>query len=194
MADAAEQFDPRAILAALERNYVDYVIIGGLARVLRGGDEITRGVDICPSLAADNLERLTQSARELEARPAARRQPTFDELASQPEEPIVLGTSAGELKIIATPVGAPNGFADLRRAATHEHLGQGLRPLVASTPDLARMAAALHRAPDLAHLRGLRRIIELEVEREAVGAPPVRSPSLAQERALGRGHERGLER
>ena len=194
MADAGKLFDPRVILAALERNYVDYVIIGGLARVLRGGDEITRGLDVCPSLTADNLERLMQSAHELEARPAAQRQPTLDELASQREEPIALTTRAGELKVIATPAGAPSGFGDLRRAATREHLGHGLRPLVASTADLARMAAALHREQDLAHLRGLRRIMELEVEREAVGAPPVRSPSLAKERGLERGHERGLER
>jgi hypothetical protein len=35
----AGEFDPRGLLAALEREYVAYVLIGGLARVLRGTEE-----------------------------------------------------------------------------------------------------------------------------------------------------------
>jgi hypothetical protein len=38
----------RLHLAALHRNYVNYVLIGGLARVIRGADEVTGGVDVCP--------------------------------------------------------------------------------------------------------------------------------------------------
>jgi hypothetical protein len=197
MADADQQFDPRTILAALERNYVDYVIIGGLARVLRGSDEITRGVDICPSVAEPNAKRLHQAARELDARPASGLQSALEAVASGSEAPIRLRTSAGDIKLVAVPAGVPLGFVDLRRAATHEPLGHGLRPLVASTADLARMAAALHRQQDVAPLRQLRRIMELEVEREpAIRAPSVRGPSLTH--GLGfeydREQERGLER
>lgn len=176
MANAGEPFDPRAILAALERNYGDYVVIGGLGRVLRGSGEFTRGVDICPSLAANNLEHLEDAARELDARAAGRRL-ALDEQSMRGKEVISLTTDAGELRLIPAPAGAPGGFADLRRAARREHLGHGLRPLVASTADLARMAAALHRQRDLERLRELRRIMELEVERELIGAPPVRAPS-----------------
>ena len=56
-------FDPRAILASLERNGASYIIIGGLARVLRGAEEMTTGVDICPvrlptaSIASDVRSR-----------------------------------------------------------------------------------------------------------------------------------------
>jgi hypothetical protein len=46
------EFDPHAILAGLERNYVDYVLIGGLAQVPRGADHVTAGLGICPSFAA----------------------------------------------------------------------------------------------------------------------------------------------
>lgn len=35
-------FDPYALLRALERHQVAYVLIGGLARVLHGSDEVTR--------------------------------------------------------------------------------------------------------------------------------------------------------
>jgi hypothetical protein len=174
------QFDPRAILAALERNYVDYVLIGGLARVLRGTDEVTGGVDICPSFATGNLERLDAALSELGA---AGTPPRLDDqtLATQP----VVGrvTAAGPLNLVASPAGALNGFVDLRRTATNEDLGQGLRPLVASTGDLARMAAALGRDQDLERLPDLRRIIELEVDRQRALAVPSRSGAARSGRA-----------
>lgn len=46
MTPARPSFDPRGVLTALEREYVAYVLIGGLARVLRGTDETTGGVDV----------------------------------------------------------------------------------------------------------------------------------------------------
>ena len=164
-------FDPYTILGALERNYVDYVVIGGVARVLRGTDEITTGLDVCPSFSPDNLVRLGQAVAELRT-PHGRAVAITDETISA-ELPLTLSTVAGELKIIGTPAGAPRGFVDLRRAATKEHLAQGLRPLVASAADLARRLAALDREGDRPRLTELRRIIELEVNREhTLGQPP----------------------
>jgi hypothetical protein len=178
MARPQETFDPRAIIAALERNYVDYVIIGALARVLRGTYETTRGVDICPSFGAVNMEQLKNAANDLEARRTDGRDFVFEDRTLSAEDVIAFSTSAGELKIVPVPAGAPSGFVDLRRAATKEDLGHGLRPLVASTGDLARMAAALHRDQDVERLPELRRIMELEVDREAVIAPAqVRGPT-----------------
>lgn len=200
MPDAGEVFDPRAILAALERNYVDYVLIGGLARVLRGSDEITHGVDICPALTTNNDERLAQAGLELDSRPAARRQASLDELSLGAADVIPLKTIAGGVKLVPVPAGVPGGFADLRRAATREHLGHGLQPLVASTADLARMAAALHRDRDLGRLRDLRRIMELEVEREPATASPFTAPSEVTRsprewaRTRARERDRGIER
>lgn len=44
MAIATNDSDPRAILAALERNYVDFILIGTIARVLsEGGGRIDAG-------------------------------------------------------------------------------------------------------------------------------------------------------
>ena len=37
----ATKFDPYAILQALERQRVIYVVVGGLGRVLQGSDELT---------------------------------------------------------------------------------------------------------------------------------------------------------
>jgi hypothetical protein len=173
---ARRSFDPRATLAALERNYVDYVVIGGLARVLRGADEVTDGLDICPSCSAGNLDRLGAALGELGVRGRGRGSGLDAKLADQPM--VGVTTEAGALNLIASPTGAANGFVDLRRGASKEDLGGGLRPLVASTGDLARMAAALGRDRDLARLRELRRIMELEVGREPiVGGAPASPPA-----------------
>jgi hypothetical protein len=173
-------FDPRAILAALERNYVDYVLIGGLAQVLRGADHVTAGVDICPSFAAGTLERLSRGVVDLAAKRIDGEPLEINDTALGSQAVISLSTSAGPLQIIGSPEGAPKGYVDLRRAATREHLGQGVQPLVASVGDLARMAAALQRDQDAARLRQLRRIMELETHREqtlSATPEPGRQPS-----------------
>jgi hypothetical protein len=184
-------FDPRELLAALDRNYVSYVLIGGLARVIRGTDEITDGVDICPSTRPENLERLGVALEELDARSAGRRRFSLDEAALASEPVTRLRTVSGELQIVPEPAGTRRGYEDLRRAATREHIGEGLRPNVASVADLARMSAALAhereiegpggreverlRELELLRSRELRRIMEVEV---------------GLQRTLGRGIER----
>jgi len=168
-------FDPRGLLAALDRNYVSYVLIGGLARVIRGTDELTNGVDICPSVRPDNLERLRKALAELEARRTDRRRLSLDEETLAREPVTRLRTAHGEVKLVPEPAGTRRGYDDVRRAATREHIGEGLRPRVASVPDLARMAAALGREQDLVRSWELRRIMEVE---------------LSLQRTLGRGIER----
>jgi hypothetical protein len=155
MTPAARGFDPRGVLAALEREYVAYVLIGGLARVLRGTDETTDGVDICPSLRADSVQRLERALEALGVDAGS--------LDFERQPVLAFDTPPGMLKVVAEPAGTRKGYEDLRRAATREHIGHGLRPNVASIADLARMAAALGRDQDLSRLPELRRILELEV-------------------------------
>jgi hypothetical protein len=173
MASRRGRFDPRAILAALERNYVDYVLIGGLAQVLRGADQITAGVDICPSFASNNLHRLARAVEDLDAQRGDGSSLELSDEGLAAEPVLALSTSAGRLQIIGSPEGAPKGYVDLRRAATKENLGQGLQPLVASVGDLARLAAALDRGRDRERLAQLRQIMELEADR--AGALPRRA-------------------
>jgi hypothetical protein len=189
MVTGRQEFDPRAMLAALERGYVNYVVIGGLARVIRGTGQITHDLDICPSLAKGNLPRLQSALADVDARLRSGRAPELggDGLG---DEIIELSTSAGALKLVPSPAGAPAGFSDLRRAATQEHLGHALRPLVASTGDLARMAAAVHREQDIARLPELRRVMELEANRELTVASEIKGPSTAAIRRLREDRER----
>lgn len=154
MADGSA-FDPYAIIAALERHRVGYVVIGGLGRVIHGADEITHGLDVTPSLRDENLRRPSLALADLG---------TGGIDAGQLEtEPVVeVRTQAGQLRVVPHPAGTRQGYADLRRAATREPIGKGLRPSVASVGDLARMLAALGRGDDLPRLRQLRRLAELE--------------------------------
>ena len=62
------RFDPYAVLRELERERVTYVVVGGLARVIQGSDELTRGIDLTPSPRPQNLERLQRALENLNAR------------------------------------------------------------------------------------------------------------------------------
>jgi hypothetical protein len=86
----------------------------------------------------------------------------------------------GGLNVVCELAGTRRGFEDLRRGATEEHIGAGLRPRVASVADLARMSAALAhelgrepgreaermRQLEIERSRQLRRIMEVEVGME----------------------------
>jgi transcriptional regulator with XRE-family HTH domain len=157
-----ESFQPYAILAALERQRATYVVVGAFGRIIHGAEETTDGLDIAPSLRGGTLDRIQLALEELGATRADGGPPALDE-ASIRDEPIVeFRSPKGELKIVAEPAGTRGGYDDLRRAATREPIGKGLRPTVASTPDLARMLAALGREEDIPKLLALRRLVELE--------------------------------
>jgi hypothetical protein len=152
-----ERFDPYVTLNALESRRVSYVLIGAFARVIMGTEELTRGVDLAPSGRGDNLGRLALALEDLDAAGADGAPVTLDT-----EAVLELRGHGGEVKIVASPAGTRGGYDDLRRAATREPLGRGLRPLVASIGDLARMAAALGRERDMVPLRQLRILADLD--------------------------------
>jgi hypothetical protein len=153
------RFDPYAVLKALDSAGVTYLVIGAFARVIQGAEEITRGIDIVPSTRPDNLRRLGQALSALEAEREDGHALRLD--AAELDRVIPLRTSAGEMKVVFEPEGT-QGYEDLRRAATREPLGQGVRPSVASLGDLARMLGARGREVDLENLRMLRRLIALD--------------------------------
>lgn len=159
---APARFDPYAVMKALDRQRATYIVIGAFARIIHGTEELTRGIDIVPSTRPENLRRLGEALRDLNAQREDGRPLQLDERTLEPV--IALRTDGGELKIVPEPVGT-RGYDDLRRAATREPLGQGVRPSVASPGDLARMLGALGREIDLEPLRMLHRVIALERDR-----------------------------
>jgi hypothetical protein len=162
---ALEPFDPYALLGALERHRVNYVVIGGLARVLQGADEITSDVDICPQDRPENLRRLDQALSSLDATEREGDDPRVREYS----------TDAGDLSIVLMPTGIDRGYGGLRLQAGREAIGQGLRVQVADVPDLIRNLENLGRDLDTSRAEHLREMVDLE-------------------RALGRGRGPGMER
>jgi hypothetical protein len=155
-------FDPIAVLRALERQRVTYIVIGALGRVIHGSDELTDGIDIVPSTREENRRRLGLALDDLNARRPDGKPAALERDLSR-QAVLELRTDAGELKIVPEPAGT-RGYDDLRRAATREPLGHGLRPAVASLGDHARMLAGLGREQDRERLPMIRRVIELERE------------------------------
>jgi transcriptional regulator with XRE-family HTH domain len=154
-------FDPYAILASLERRQTAYVVIGSFARIVHGAEETTYGVDIAPSMRSDNLHRLALALADLGAVRRDGQAVALDEMNSG-EGPSEFSSPKGKLHVVPEPAGTRGGYDDLRRAATREPIGKGLRVPVASTADLARMLAALGREPDVPKLIALRRLQAIE--------------------------------
>ena len=154
------RFDPYAILRELQEARVYFVVIGALARVIQGSDELTRGLDLTPSLSERNLEKLQQALENLNARRSDGKPLDVRELDPEREPVIVLESDAGEIKIVPQPTGT-RGQDDLRHRARRESLGEGLRPEVASAGDLVRMLEAQGLADPIT-METMRRVVELD--------------------------------
>ena len=144
-------FEPYTLLRKLEERRVDYILVGALARVLQGADEIPEEVDL---VFPKGARHATGDA----ILTFARRFPPYHERGSDgwiyrtPEGPII----AREL-----PAGT-KGHRDLRRRAERVHLGGGLRPWVAAPGDLVRMMEAAGRPEQAEALEAMRRVVELD--------------------------------
>jgi hypothetical protein len=162
-------FDPRALLEALQRHGVRFVVIGGIAGRLHGSPRLTRDLDICYARAAADLDRLAAALAELHVtlrgappdlpfRPDARTLRsglnfTFD----TPFGPFdCLGEASGHTYEILSP------------NAEHGDL-EGLDILVTSLDDLMRMKRASGRPQDLADLETLGKLRDVREERGLFG-------------------------
>ena len=107
------RFDPYAILEALERERVTYILIGGLARVIEGSDELTRGVDLTPSTRPENLRRLEVALRSLDARSRDGRALSLADVTTTPL--LALESDHGEINVVPVPDGT-RGYDEIVRA------------------------------------------------------------------------------
>jgi hypothetical protein len=155
----ASRFDPVAILDTLDRHRVSFVVVGSFARVIHGADEVPDSIDIVPSLRPDAAARLVDAMQSLGADAT-----NILRLADR-EAPVEIPTPAGLVKLVAKPAGT-RGYDDLRRGATREPLGSGVRAPVAGVGDLIRMLASLDRTEDRSRLDQLRQLADLERSRD----------------------------
>ena len=157
------EFEPQEILRVLDRNGVDYVLIGGLAAILHGAPHLTTDVDIVPEEGVRNLERLSAALKELRARirvPDEVEGIPFDHSAESLARVGTwnLVTDHGNLDLAFVPSGT-TGYSDLRRDAQKMRVREVDVP-VASLADVIRSKEAADRPRDRAILPTLRRMLE----------------------------------
>jgi hypothetical protein len=160
MTAARPTFDPIAILQRLDEHRVLYIVIGTLARIVRGTGEMTAGLDIVPALRPENLRHLGLALRDLGAL-CENGEPVELERDLDASRILELRTHAGALKIVPVPAGT-RGYTDLRRYASSEQLGDGVRPYVASLIHLVVMLWAVDRNEEVALVH---RVMEIEARR-----------------------------
>jgi hypothetical protein len=143
--------DPERLVTTLARHEVRYVMIGAMAARLQGFPRVTADADITPAKDAENLRRLAEALRELDARVYTESVPEglpFDCSPSMLARADLwnLVTSAGRLDIAFAPSGT-DGYADLMNDAVPFNVF-GVRLNVASLEDIIRSKEAADRPQD----------------------------------------------
>ncbi len=155
--------DPDCIFRTLGDHEVDYVLVGGLAAVLHGSTAMTNDADICPAGDPENLDRLAEALRDLDARlrvPASPDGVRFDPhpalLASMAT--LNLTTRCGDLDLALVPEGT-TGYGELVAHCVAFELA-GCRVQVAALRDIIRSKEAAGRPKDHLTLPILRALEE----------------------------------
>lgn len=159
----------RAILQALERNEVRYVVIGGAAAQARGWPEQTNDLDITPERSQENLGRLANAVEELggafridpDRYPDGFRPPGgFDWRTFKGQVWVAFATDHGDLDVVLVPDGT-RGYEDMAWSATRERVpGAGIAVPVASAEMIIRSKEAADRAKDHAVLDRMREVLD----------------------------------
>lgn len=155
-----------AILSALVRGEVRFVLVGGVAMRLHGSASFTEGLDVFYSRDRDNLAALAGALRP--HAPRLRGAPpdlpfSWELRTLEAGTNFALDTDAGPLELLGELSGV-SSFRDLSSRAVHLRLRDLYVP-VASLPDLITMKTAAGRPKDRAHLReleALRALLEEE--------------------------------
>jgi len=142
-------FRPTALIGALVRAGVDFVVIGGVAVVIQASPRFTRDLDISYATDTANLERLGTLLVALDARLRG----VEDDVPFSPDartlrhaQMLTLTTRQGDLDLVVDPSGSP-GYPALRRHADIVDL-DGASVRIASLEDLIEMKRAAGRPQD----------------------------------------------
>jgi len=153
------ELDIDAVLAALDRHGVRFIVVGGQAARLWGSPSLTQDFDAAYARDHANLERLAAALQELGAR---LRVANVDEdlpflLDAETLERgfnFTFRTPYGDLDFLGLPAGVA-GYDELEPNATTVEIG-GHRVLVCALEDLIRMKTAAGRPKDRIELEVLR--------------------------------------
>ncbi len=165
MTNASPAFDPEPMLRALSQHRVRFVVVGGFAANYHGSVHVTFDLDITPEMSEENLERLSDALRELDAQVRA-----GDESFGFNHDARSLGaatvrnlrTPHGDLDLTILPAGT-QGYEDLHRDSITDTV-LGVVVEIASLADVIRSKAAADRPKDHLTLPTLRRLLDEEEE------------------------------
>lgn len=155
------ELDIRGILAELNRDEVEFLVIGGVAVGFHGYVRATKDVDIVPAPDPANLERLARLLRRLDAQIEGAEEFEDEELPD-PLDPEVLGlggnwvlrTRLGRFDIMQW-IGEDALWEKLAPAAVKAEV-DGLTIKVVSYDDLVALKEMAGRPEDLTDLQRLR--------------------------------------
>ncbi len=165
--------NPAAIVAALNRHQVRYVIIGAFAAIAQQAPiPATRDIDLTPEASQENLARLSRALTDLGARIRTEEVPDglpFGHDAASPGAAEVqhLVCAGGEFDISFHPSGFAGGYAQLAASAHRLRVGE-VEVMVADLADVIRSKESAGRPKDLRVLPLLyRHLSARQAEREA---------------------------
>lgn len=143
------EFDPLPILEVLVRHRVDFVVVGGVAGGAHGSSYPTYDLDVAYERSVENLERLADALRELEAtlRGAPEAVPfLLDAETLENGMNFTFTTKHGSLDVLAHLDGAPP-YERLKEAGMSATV-RGAAVVVASLDHLIAMKEAAGRPKD----------------------------------------------
>jgi hypothetical protein len=149
------ELDPQRIFEELAARGVDFVLIGGLAAQTHGSPRMTNDVDVVPRPEPENLARLAEALRALEARVLNPGQEEIEiDAAMLPRATIwQFATRHGDIDVLHEAPGAAP-YEQLRDRALLVKVGE-VRVPVAGRDDLIRMKLARGRPVDRADVAAL---------------------------------------
>lgn len=152
--------DGLALIAALDRHSVKYVLVGGLAAVVYGATRLTTEMDVVPQWTSNNHARLAAALRELHAglRVDGSEEPIaypLDEKTFAAFEISTWRTDLGDIDVIIGIPTATKGqlraYVDLVMNSETYRIGE-TEVLVGSLDEIIESKAALGRPSDLVAL------------------------------------------
>ncbi len=150
----------REILELLNKNEVEYIVVGGVAAVIQGAPVTTFDLDALVRLSDDNAERLSRALEDLDARYREHQstiRPTKEDILAGGH--LLLLTRAGPLDVLGF-VGDKDRYEDLIDRSSEVAMTVGTFRVL-DLEELVRQKKASDRAKDRAMLELLEEVLRL---------------------------------